>query len=134
MIPSLDDDLLSNIEFVEYPSLTYEIKLEKDKMGTYTDGIEAMKQAIYHVVNTERYQYLIYSWNYGVELADLFGKPISYCYPEIKRRITEALLQDDRIEIVDSFEFSYSKGDVLVKFRAITTEGEIEIEKVVKIG
>ena len=133
MIPNVEEDLL-NIEFVEYPSLTYEIKLDKDKMGTYTDGKEAMKQAIYHIINTERYQYLIYSWNYGVELADLFGKPISYCYPEIKRRITEALLQDDRIESLDSFEFSYSKGDVLVKFRAITTEGKIEIEKVVKIG
>ncbi len=134
MIPNVNDDLVNDIEVVNQPTNTYEIKLEKDKMGTYINGIEAMKQAIYHIVNTERYQYLIYSWNYGVELADLFGKPISYCYPEIKRRITEALLQDDRIEIVDSFEFSYRKGDVLVKFRAITTEGEIEIEKVVKIG
>lgn len=103
-------------------------------MGNYINGIEAMKQTIYHIINTERYQYLIYSWNYGVELADLFGKPITYCYPEIKRRITEALLQDSRIESVESFEFSYSKGDVIAKFKVITTEGEIEIEKVVRIG
>lgn len=134
MIPSINDDLLADIEITEQPSLTYEIKIGKDKMGNYVDGIEAMKQSIYHIINTERYQYLIYSWNYGVELADLFGKPIEYCYPEIKRRITEALLQDDRIESVDSFEFSHSKGDVLARFRANTTEGEIEIEKVVKIG
>lgn len=134
MIPNADDDLLADIEIIRQPSLTYEIKLDKDKMGNYIDGVEAIKQAIYHIVNTERYQYLIYSWNYGVELADLFGKPITYCYPEIKRRITEALLQDDRIESLDSFEFSYSKGDVLVKFRATTTEGEIEIEKTVEIG
>ena len=134
MIPNVNDDLVNDIEVVKQPSLTYEIKLDKDKMGTYIDGIESMKQAIYHIINTERYQYLIYSWNYGVELADLFGKPISYCYPEIKRRITEALVQDDRIESLDSFEFTYSKGDVLVKFRAITTEGEIEVERMVKIG
>lgn len=134
MIPSVNDDLLVDIEINKLPSLTYEIKIGKDKMGNYVDGIEAMKQSIYHIINTERYQYLIYSWNYGVELADLFGKPIAYCYPEIKRRITEALLQDDRIESVDSFEFSHSKGDVLARFRANTTEGEIEIEKVVKIG
>ena len=134
MIPSINDDLLADIEITEQPSLTYEIKIGKDKMGNYVDGIEAMKQSIYHIINTERYQYLIYSWNYGVELADLFGKPIAYCYPEIKRRITEALLQDDRIESVDSFEFSYSKGNVFAKFMVITTEGVIEIEKVVKIG
>lgn len=134
MIPTVNDDLLADIEITEQPSLTYEIKLGKDKMGNYVDGIDAIKQAIYHIINTERYQYLIYSWNYGIELADLFGKPIAYCYPEIKRRITEALLQDDRIESVDSFEFSYSKGDVIAKFKIITTEGEIEIEKVVSIG
>lgn len=134
MIPNVDDDLLADIEIIEQPSLTYEIKLDKDKMGNYINGIEAMKQTIYHIINTERYQYLIYSWNYGVELADLFGKPITYCYPEIKRRITEALLQDSRIESVESFEFSYSKGDVIAKFKVITTEGEIEIEKVVRIG
>ena len=134
MIPTVNDDLLADIEITEQPSLTYEIKLGKDKMGNYVDGIDAIKQAIYHIINTERYQYLIYSWNYGIELADLFGKPIAYCYPEIKRRITEALLQDDRIESVDSFEFSYSKGDVIAKFKVITTEGEIEIEKVVSIG
>lgn len=134
MIPNVDDDLLADIEIIEQPSLTYEIKLDRDKMGNYINGIEAMKQSIYHIINTERYQYLIYSWNYGVELADLFGKPITYCYPEIKRRITEALLQDSRIESVESFEFSYSKGDVITKFKVITTEGEIEIEKVVRIG
>lgn len=134
MIPNVDDDLLADIEIIEQPSLTYEIKLDRDKMGNYINGIEAMKQSIYHIINTERYQYLIYSWNYGVELADLFGKPIAYCYPEIKRRITEALLHDDRVEELDSFEFTYSKGDVLVKFRAITTEGDVDVEKVVKIG
>ena len=134
MIPSVNDDLSADIEIKKQPSLTYEIKIDKNKMGTYVEGIEAIKQSIYHIINTERYQHLIYSWNYGIELSDLFGKPITYCYPEIKRRITEALLQDDRIESLDSFEFDYSKGDVLVKFRAITTEGEIEIEKLVKIG
>ncbi|MFQ8776837.1 MAG: DUF2634 domain-containing protein [Roseburia sp.] len=27
-----------------------------------------MKQAIYNILNTERYQYIIFSWDYGVEL------------------------------------------------------------------
>lgn len=134
MIPRMDDDLISNVEIEEQPTRTYEIKLAKDKMGTYVDGLEAMKQAIYHIINTERYQYLIYSWNYGVELADLFGNPITYCYPEIKRRVMEALLQDERITEVYDFEFSYSKGDVLVRFKVTTDYGEIEAERTVNIG
>ena len=47
----------------------------------------------------------MYSWDYGVELADLFGEPVSYVCPELERRITEALLQDGRIEGVDGFSF-----------------------------
>lgn len=134
MIPKIDYDLMSDVEIEEQPNRTYEIKLDKDKMGTYIDGLEAMKQAIYHIINTERYQHLIYSWNYGVELADLFGKPISYCYPEIKRRVEEALFQDERISEVYDFEFSYSKGDILVKFKVTTDYGEIEAERTVNVG
>lgn len=134
MIPKIDYDLMSNVEIEKQPTRTYEIKLDKDKMGVYTDGIEAMEQAIYHIINTERYQHLIYSWNYGIELADLFGKPITYCYPEIKRRIEEALLQDERITEVYDFEFSHSKGDVLVKFKVTTDYGEIEAERMVNVG
>ena len=134
MIPKIDYDLMSDVEIEEQPTRTYEIKLDKDKMGTYIDGLEAMKQAIYHIINTERYQHLIYSWNYGVELADLFGKPISYCYPEIKRRVEEALFQDERISEVYDFEFSYSKGDILVKFKVTTDYGEIEAERTVNVG
>ena len=77
--------------------------------GTMTDDIEAVKQAIYKILNTERYQYPIYSWNYGVELADLFGKPIAYVLPEIPRRIKEALVADDRIIDATAFELSHDK-------------------------
>ena len=47
---------------------------------------------------------------YGVELADLFGKPLSYALPEVERRITEALLQDDRITAVHDFTFTKGRG------------------------
>ena len=133
MIPNIDEDLMSDVVIEEQPTKTYEIKLNKFRMGAYSDGIEAMKQTIYHIINTERYNHLIYSWNYGVELADLFGKPVSYCYPEIKRRITEALLQDDRIMSVNEFEFTHKKGEILTTFRVVTTEGDIRIEKAVNI-
>lgn len=133
MIPNIDDDLLKNIEIEEQPTHTYELQMYKDKIGNYSDGLEAMKQAIYHILSTERYQHVIYSWNYGVELADLFGKPINYCISEVKRRIKEALVQDTRIEDVNNFEFSNEKGNIFVRFKVITIFGDIDAEKVVKV-
>lgn len=77
-------------------------------------------------MNTERYQYLIYSWNYGIELSDLYGQPIPYVYAEIQRRITEALLSDDRISNVTNFNFSNPQGgDVFTTFDVVTDYGII---------
>ena len=56
-----------------------------------------MKQAIYKILNTERYQYVMYSWNYGIETLDLYGEPVSWGCPELESRIREALMTDDRI-------------------------------------
>ena len=61
------------------------------------DGKEAVRQAIYLILNTERYAWLIHSWNYGVELHSLIGQDPDFCIPEIERCVREALLQDDRI-------------------------------------
>ena len=72
---------------------------------------------------------MIYSWDYGVELSDLIGEPVSYVLPEIKRRITEALTQDDRITDVSGFEFDTSKkGVVQVAFQVETAMGSVQSE------
>jgi len=132
MIPFVYDDLQPDFEITPQPTRTYRLNLNEMRIGGYIDGQEAMKQAIYKILNTERYDYIIYSWNYGSELAELYGQPIPYVYSEIKRRITEALLRDDRITDVGDFSFSQDKGRVTVKFTVETTEGIIEIEKEVK--
>ena len=119
----------------KWPSKTYVMNIDGERItGTMTDDIEAVKQAIYKILNTERYQYPIYSWNYGVELADLFGKPIAYVLPEIPRRIKEALVADDRIIDATAFELSHDKrGNVLVKFKVITIFGNFDAGKEVRI-
>ena len=64
---------------------------------------------VYYPLYISRYKHIIYSSDYGVELADLFGKPMPYVIPEIPRRIEEALLVDDRINKVDGFDLKYDK-------------------------
>lgn len=134
MIPANLGFLDQDFEIEQQPSKTYQMILESGRIQGYTDGLEAVKQAVYKILLTERYRYIMYSWNYGIELQDLFGEPVSYVCPELKRRITEALTQDDRIEDVDEFEFDLSrKGLVHVSFLVHTIYGEIQAEREVEI-
>jgi len=135
MLPSSNNDGLKlDFEEVFQPSKTYKLDLERKQIVGYVDGKEAIKQFIYKILSTERYQYLIYSWNYGAELDKLFGQPIPYVYSEIKRLITEALTQDDRILSVDAFSFSHKRNKVFVSFTAHTIFGDIEVTKEVTIA
>jgi len=132
MIPSAAAFLEQDFEIEEQPTHTYKMNFAGGFVRGYIDAKEAMKQAIYKILNTERYQYVMYSWNYGIELLDLYGEPVSYVCPELERRITEALTWDDRIQSVDNFEFNISKrGEIHVSFTAHTVFGDVAAEKVV---
>ena len=118
-----------------YPNQTYKMRIDEEQIdGTITDDLEAVRQAVYNILNTERYRFVIYDWSYGVELEELFGKPIPYVLPEIPRRIREALIQDDRISDVINFDLSYTKdGNVTAKFTVVTIYGDLEAEKEVRV-
>lgn len=136
MIPANtnSDVLVEDFEYITQPSKTYKLNIENNTIsGGYIDGLEALKQAIYKILNTERFDYLIYSWNYGVEIKNLIGQHMSLVIPELERVIKEALLQDERIEDVTNFEFSINKNIVTVKFTVTSTEGVAIIEKVVSV-
>ena len=87
MLPANKNSYVPDFMTQEETSYTYRMILEENEIRQMCDQLEAVKQAVYKILNTERYAYLIYSWNYGVELADLFGKPVNYCVSEIERRI-----------------------------------------------
>lgn len=133
MIPSIEDVLNEKLEDIEIPSKNYKVDYV-DKIYGHNDELEAMKQTAYRILLTERYKYMIYDWDYGIELDDLFGEPMSYAIPEVKRRIIEALTQDDRIDSVDSFKFDTSKKhDLVVEFVVHTKYGDFEMEKEIDV-
>ncbi|MCD7819927.1 MAG: DUF2634 domain-containing protein [Lachnospiraceae bacterium] len=134
MIPSASAILATDFETTTQSTHTYAMNLTSNRIRGYTDGQDAMKQAIYKILNTERYQYIMYSWNYGIELRGLFGQPISYVVPELERRITEALTWDDRINSVSDFVFDTSRrGVVAVSFTVNTIYGDVSSETEVNI-
>ena len=67
--------------------------------------MEARKQAIMKILLTEYGVYQIYSEeDYGRIYEDLIGKPMTYAVSEVKARIREAILTDERFETVDFTE------------------------------
>ena len=134
MIPSGNTILTTDLEVVTMPSKQHRMDLDGNRIIGTCDNLEAIKQTVYKILNTERYAYIIYSWNYGIELADLFGQPVLYVCPEIERRVKEALLQDDRITAVDNFDFDISKKSVVaVKFTVHTLFGDLDERMVVNV-
>ena len=133
MIPKTNSILNTEINQEIQPSKNYKMDFAEERINGFWDKLSAMEQVVYKILNTQRYENQIYSWNYGIELDDLFGEPISYVCPEIKRRIVEALTQDERINTVDEFVFDTSKkGSVLVSFRVHTIFGDVNSQKAVK--
>ena len=59
MIPSATAFLEQDFEIEEQPTHTYKMNLTGEFVRGYTDNQEAMKQAIYKILNTERYQYVM---------------------------------------------------------------------------
>ncbi len=133
MIPTTNPILDTNITTETMPSKNYKMHYLKEEVKGYRDELSAMEQVIYKILNTQRYKYLIYSWNYGIEIDDLIGKDVRLVCVELKGRITEELLQDDRITAVDSFSFDTSKRHVVyVSFVVHTIFGDIETGKEVE--
>ena len=134
MIPLSGTNINGNIVVEKQPSLSYKMRLEKERIERNVDGIEAVKQMIYKTLMTDRYRFEIYDWNYGVELDDLLGKPKEFVKAELPRRIEDALIIDDRVEEVTDFEFTdIDKTTLEVKFMVKTIFGNVEAEKEVSI-
>lgn len=131
MLPLNDKDILQINESTE-PSNTFFIDFEKGRISGFIDEKEAVKQAIMLILNTERYKFLIYSWNYGAELEALVGTHPDIVEDECERLISEALLQDDRITAVYDFEFSRNRDTLLVSFKVDSIYGDIDIETEVR--
>ena len=115
------------------PSYTHKLDIDHDRVRGMTDEQDAVLQAVYLILNVERYAYPIYSRNYGSELVDLIGQPMDYAMSEMKRRITDALMQDDRITGVDDWTFETGRKSVLVRFTVYPIYGELEATKEVEI-
>lgn len=134
MIPSTVGFLDEDFKIEEQPTKVHKMDLKDASIRGFTDRQEAMKQAVFRILNTERYQFIIYPWYYGIETLDLYGEPVTWVCPELERRITEALMIDDRISGVTDFEHDLSvKGIINTSFTVHTIYGDLKAEREVNI-
>ncbi|WP_317101348.1 DUF2634 domain-containing protein, partial [Clostridium neonatale] len=118
---------VGNIETIENTiQATKTYKIKDGKVIGFCDGKEALEQTIFFILSTERYKYLIYSDNYGSEFENVPNIDRDILESELKRRINEALIQDDRIESTDNYIFNYDEDSVLVKFTVFSIYGDLE--------
>lgn len=130
MLPELNN--ITNIE-TTIPSYTYNINRETNRISGFVDNKDAIVQAVYLILQTERYESMIYNWYYGTELDTLIGKNPDFVINELQRRIREALLEDDRIIDVIDFNITTTHDSAQVTFLVQSNIGDITIDWEVNI-
>lgn len=127
MIPQIDNSMGGDLKTITIPSKTY--KVTNERITGFIDGLEAIKQAVYHILSVERYSCLIYDNNYGVELEQYLGKDLYYIEATIEDTLKEALTQDNRINnVIVNNIIQQTSDTILIDFDVICTEGIISME------
>ncbi|MEC0089323.1 DUF2634 domain-containing protein [Paenibacillus macquariensis] len=131
MIPQSDIEMSDEeLEPVALPSRTYKLDLVNKRISSQTiDGLEAIKQVVFKILSTTRFEHLIYSNDFGSEVDLSANRGRSVFESEIERWVKEALTQDDRIIAVTSFKFAYELDNALIQFTVETEYGRYQETK-----
>lgn len=109
-------------------SRTYGIDFANGKATGMIDGLDAVRQAVYKILRTDRFAHLIYDANYGSEINGLQGRSQGYVRSEIERRIREALMQDDRISEITDMQITITGDEAVATFTVVSIHGDFKEE------
>ena len=109
----------------------YEIDFKTGQLtGRVVEGVEAIKVWIWLALQTPRYRYYIYSWDYGNEFEDLIGRGYSeeYINTEVQRMTEDCLLVNEHIESITDFSVTMENDQLTISFTANTIYGTIQFD------
>ena len=133
MIPEQEVNL-TNLEVITQPSRTYKLDFDRKRITGKIDNTDCIIQLVMKILYTERYAYVIYSSQYGVELDRLIGEEYDFIVSDLERTITEALLADDRIISITDFKTEKTEIDtMMVSFMVSSSEGSTNFSTEVEI-
>ena len=127
------EDIVKNNSFPLYREIAWDFKrnipiLENGDFKI-VEGNEAIKVWVYKALLVPRYNYSIYSWNYGSELMDLIGKAYTpqLTKSEAKRYIEEALKINPYILDVNVIDTDFKDSVLSANVKITTIYGESEV-------
>lgn len=127
MIPQGGFPPETTVQTIERPSRTYKLHYEEGRIVGFTDGIDAVKQAVFKILNTSRGDHYIYNYDYGFQ--PMLNLDAAAFQVETRRQLVDALLQDDRILSVDDISFSFDGDSTLITFTVVSIFGAFEASK-----
>ena len=105
---------------------TFYLNFDKNRIQGYVNELAAIRQSIICMLETERYAYLIHSWQYGASLEQYIGKNYDFVTSDIGREIKETLMTDDRVLDVYGFSFEQVEDNLKVNFEVNTVYGIVD--------
>ncbi|MBS4932242.1 MAG: DUF2634 domain-containing protein [Clostridiales bacterium] len=109
----------------------YEIDFQTGQLtGRIVTGLEAILAWAWLALNTAKYRYVQYSWDYGHEYETLIGKSVDGEHMEtsIQAMAEDCLLVNEYIKDVEVIEFSIKDDVTTGKIKIITDYGEGDLD------
>ncbi len=125
-LPQSDIDLSQGVVFQEQPSLTWIADPVTRRLRGRGDNYEAVRQAVEVIVNVERFRWQIYSPNFGIELDGLIGSEPGFAASELRRRLTDAFLPDNRILGISDFSYTFQDPVLTASVTVNTVFGPVK--------
>ncbi len=113
-----------SMDYVSRPTNTFIIDWSSHQIAGMDSGLAAIRQAVDIILQNERFEWQIYSSNFGSELESLAGEDYDFIVSDLPRRIEEALSIDERILSVANFIFVNNGNSTMTcRFDVITVFG-----------
>ena len=125
MLPQSNIDLSRGVVFQDQPSLTWIADPVTNRLRGRGDNWEAVRQAVEVIVNVERFKWQIYTPNFGTDYGGLLGTDPGYAASELRRRLEDAFLPDNRILGIKDYANTFRDVSLTVTFTALTVFGDV---------
>lgn len=135
LFPFISPPEIENI-YPEYP-MYYECAWDfvtdqaifEDGNPKIVSGNDAIRVWVYKAIKTTRYQYEIYTWDYGCEIESLIGKGFraSFIESEAKRYIEEAIIVNPYIRNINKIDITFEKDTLRASVYLETIYGSLTV-------
>lgn len=126
--------LNNGIEFVSYHSNTYLV--QNNRIIGMGDNYEAVKQAVEIIFSVERFQWQIYSSNFGTDYRGAIGITPQVAANILHKRVEDAIKADERMTGITDYTWDVNRDNLIVSFtvntvygtvpQTVTIEGQVE--------